>query len=64
MKTQNILDLIGNTPLIKTENLIKNKDITLYLKLEGNNPGGSVKDRPGIQYDQICFRQRRYQKNR
>ena len=46
MKTQNILDLIGNTPLIKTENLIINKDITLYLKLEGNNPGGSVKDRP------------------
>jgi len=46
MKTQNILDLIGNTPLVKTKNLIKNKDVTLYLKLEGNNPGGSVKDRP------------------
>jgi len=46
MKTQNILDLIGNTPLIKAENLIKNKDVTLLLKLEGNNPGGSVKDRP------------------
>ena len=46
MKTQNILDLIGNTPLVKTKNLIKNKDVALYLKLEGNNPGGSVKDRP------------------
>ncbi len=46
MKIQNILDLIGNTPLVKTKNLIKNKDIALYLKLEGNNPGGSVKDRP------------------
>ncbi len=46
MQTKNILDLIGNTPLIKTENLIQNKDITLLLKLEGNNPGGSVKDRP------------------
>lgn len=46
MKTQNILDLIGNTPLVKTENLIQNKNITLLLKLEGNNPGGSVKDRP------------------
>lgn len=46
MKTQNILDLIGNTPLIQTRNLIQNKDITLLLKLEGNNPGGSVKDRP------------------
>ncbi|RLD84559.1 MAG: cysteine synthase B [Bacteroidetes bacterium] len=46
MKTQNILDLIGNTPLVKVKNLIDNKDITLLLKLEGNNPGGSVKDRP------------------
>ncbi len=45
MKTQNILDLIGNTPLVKVKNLIDNKDITLLLKLEGNNPGGSVKDR-------------------
>ncbi|MCD6543228.1 MAG: cysteine synthase CysM [Flavobacteriaceae bacterium] len=46
MKTQNILDLIGNTPLIRVKNLIDNKNITLLLKLEGNNPGGSVKDRP------------------
>ncbi len=45
MKTQSILDLIGNTPMIKVKNLIKNKDVTLMLKLEGNNPGGSVKDR-------------------
>jgi S-sulfo-L-cysteine synthase (O-acetyl-L-serine-dependent) len=46
MQTKNILDLIGNTPLIKVENIIRNKNITLLLKLEGNNPGGSVKDRP------------------
>jgi len=46
MKTQNILELIGNTPLVKARNLIKNKDITLLFKLEGHNPGGSVKDRP------------------
>ncbi len=45
MKTQSILDLIGNTPMIKVKNLVKNKDVTLMLKLEGNNPGGSVKDR-------------------
>jgi len=45
MKTQNIFDLIGNTPLIKANHLVKNKNITLLLKLEGNNPGGSVKDR-------------------
>jgi len=46
MKTKSILDCIGNTPLVKAENIIKNKDITLLLKLEGDNPGGSVKDRP------------------
>jgi cysteine synthase B len=46
MTTKNILDVIGNTPLVKVQHLIKNKNIELYLKLEGNNPGGSVKDRP------------------
>ncbi len=40
-----ILDLIGNTPLVKATSLINNPNITLYLKLEGHNPGGSVKDR-------------------
>lgn len=40
-----ILNLIGNTPLIEATHLISKKGIKLYLKLEGNNPGGSVKDR-------------------
>ncbi len=40
-----IVELIGNTPLIKVTSLLKNPNITLYLKLEGHNPGGSVKDR-------------------
>ena len=43
--SNSILDLIGNTPLIKTETLVKNPKVSLYLKLEGQNPGGSVKDR-------------------
>ncbi|MEO8255433.1 MAG: cysteine synthase CysM [Flavobacterium sp.] len=45
MDPQKILNLIGNTPLVETTNLVKNKNIKLLLKLEGNNPGGSVKDR-------------------
>ena len=45
METKSFLQYIGNTPLIKANKLIKNKNITLLLKLEGNNPGGSVKDR-------------------
>ncbi|MDB4835275.1 cysteine synthase CysM [Cyclobacteriaceae bacterium] len=40
-----LLDFIGNTPLIELKNIINNPKITLYAKLEGNNPGGSVKDR-------------------
>ena len=45
MDPKKILDLIGNTPLVETTNLVKNKNVKLLLKLEGNNPGGSVKDR-------------------
>ncbi|ACO04272.1 MAG TPA: cysteine synthase B [Persephonella sp.] len=47
---RSILELVGNTPLIKLENSlpedIKEKDVEIYAKLEGYNPGGSVKDRP------------------
>jgi len=46
MDTQDILKLIGNTPLVEARNLVKNKNVKLFLKMEGNNPGGSVKDRP------------------
>ena len=45
MQFKKLSDLIGNTPLVETVNLIKNKNVKLLLKLEGNNPGGSVKDR-------------------
>ena len=45
MKSQKILELIGNTPLVESTHLIQNKNVKLLLKLEGNNPGGSVKDR-------------------
>ncbi len=46
MNTQDILKLIGNTPLVEARNINKNKNVKLFLKLEGNNPGGSLKDRP------------------
>lgn len=42
---KNILDLIGNTPVVKIHNLNPNKKTTIYAKLEGNNPTGSIKDR-------------------
>ena len=45
MKYQKIVNLIGNTPLVESTTLIQNKNVKLLLKLEGNNPGGSLKDR-------------------
>ena len=42
---RDILDLVGNTPLVALKNIPSNKNVTIYAKLEGNNPGGSVKDR-------------------
>lgn len=45
MNTYKLTELIGNTPLVETVNLVANKNVKLLLKLEGNNPGGSVKDR-------------------
>jgi cysteine synthase B len=45
MKTYKLVELIGNTPLVETTRLIKNENVKLLLKLEGDNPGGSVKDR-------------------
>ena len=40
-----ILDLVGNTPMVELQNIPVNKKVSIYAKLEGNNPGGSVKDR-------------------
>lgn len=45
-QNQNLLDLIGNTPLVRAQKLIKKEEVSLFFKLEGQNPGGSVKDRP------------------
>ncbi len=48
MKNASLFNFIGNTPLVKTKNILNNKKATLLLKLEGNNPAGSVKDRPAF----------------
>ena len=42
----NILSAIGHTPLVKFNNLIENSKVKIFGKLEGCNPGGSIKDRP------------------
>ncbi len=43
-----IIDLVGNTPLVEIKKLNPNPGVTMYAKLEGDNPGGSVKDRPAL----------------
>ncbi len=45
MKTKSIIDFVGNTPLVEVSSILRKKGVKLLLKLEGNNPGGSVKDR-------------------
>ncbi|MBK5289768.1 MAG: PLP-dependent cysteine synthase family protein [Acidimicrobiia bacterium] len=45
MRHESILDLIGNTPLVGIHALSPNPDVRIYAKLEGQNPGGSSKDR-------------------
>ena len=42
---KNILQTIGNTPLVKINKLNPNPDTNIYAKIEGVNPGGSIKDR-------------------
>lgn len=43
-----IAQLIGNTPLIRCQQLNTNSNVELWLKLEGQNPGGSIKDRAAL----------------
>ena len=43
-----ILDTVGNTPMVELQRLNSNAGVKIFAKLEGNNPGGSVKDRPAL----------------
>src|SRR3954447_11408732 len=43
-----VLDTVGNTPLVEILKLNPNPRVKIFAKLEGNNPGGSVKDRPAL----------------
>lgn len=62
MKNQSLLDFIGNTPLIKANKILVKEGVTLYLKLEGNNPGGSVKDRPAFNMIRSAFERKEIKK--
>ena len=48
MKTRALEDFVGNTPLVRLQRLPGQTSNTILAKLEGNNPAGSVKDRPAL----------------
>lgn len=49
MLYKNILQTIGNTPLVKITEVNPNKNVNIYAKLEGSNPTGSIKDRIALE---------------
>jgi [CysO sulfur-carrier protein]-thiocarboxylate-dependent cysteine synthase len=53
---QSVLDLIGNTPLVGVHALSPNPDVKIYAKLEGQNPGGSSKDRIALKMVELAER--------
>ncbi|MGI5912396.1 MAG: cysteine synthase A [Syntrophomonadaceae bacterium] len=44
----NVLELIGHTPIVSLNRIVPEQASNVYVKLEGFNPGGSIKDRPGL----------------
>ena len=48
MNYNTLADTIGNTPLVRLQRIVPSNSNTILLKLEGNNPAGSVKDRPAL----------------
>ena len=54
MKHENVLGLIGNTPLVGVHALSPNPDVHIFAKLEGQNPGGSSKDRIALKMVELA----------
>lgn len=48
MKFDNVLGTVGNTPIVKLNKLTEGLPSEVYVKIEGKNPGGSIKDRAAI----------------
>jgi [CysO sulfur-carrier protein]-thiocarboxylate-dependent cysteine synthase len=56
VRYDSVLDLIGNTPLVAASRLSPNPDVEIYAKLEGQNPGGSSKDRIALKMVELAER--------
>ena len=57
MRHDDVLGLIGNTPLVGVHALSPNPDVRIFAKLEGQNPGGSAKDRIALRMVQLAEEQ-------
>src|SRR6266540_2746046 len=53
---ESILQVIGDTPLVGVHALSPNPDVRIYAKLEGQNPGGSMKDRIALRMVEVAER--------
>ena len=51
-----VIDFVGNTPMVELQRLNPNPNVKIFAKLEGNNPGGSVKDRPALNMIQSALK--------
>jgi len=61
---KNILESIGNTPMVKINSLNPNKNVNIYAKLEGGNPGGSIKDRIALKMISQAEKEGKLNKNK
>lgn len=54
MAYNNVLELIGNTPIVRINKLNPNENVNIFAKLEGQNPGGSIKDRIALKMLEVA----------
>ncbi|MBU2479257.1 MAG: pyridoxal-phosphate dependent enzyme, partial [Gammaproteobacteria bacterium] len=54
MEFPTLEDFVGNTPLVRLQRLVGDSSNRILVKLEGNNPAGSVKDRPALSMIQLA----------
>ena len=59
-----VSDSVGNTPIVSIENINPNPKVKIFAKLEGNNPGGSVKDRIALYMLQSAEREGRLSRDK
>jgi cysteine synthase len=61
---ENVLEMIGNTPMIRIRTISENKNVRIYAKLEGQNPGGSIKDRIALKMIEQAEKEGKLNKNK